>query len=278
MNIEYFYSFLEAVNQKSLSKASERLNISQPALSKQIRKVEDYFNMSLLSRTTSGVELTEAGKLVYNRLPIILKEMVAIQNDLNQLRNMKTYKVGTLPSLAGNYIPSKIVKLKEKGIITEVVVKNSSHEIYELLQNGQVDAAIIEELPIQKTFWKKELFTEPLVAVVHISNQLSKRKSVSLEEISDEEFVLYPSSCTIRKSLSERVKELKVKTEVEFGEFLIGYVAAGGGITVVPEITAKFTGHTMVKAIPICDEQLNRHISFITQTKETGKLLYQYFK
>jgi LysR family transcriptional regulator, transcription activator of glutamate synthase operon len=278
MNIEYFYSFIEAVNQKSLSKASERLNISQPALSKQIRKVEEYFDMALLNRLTSGVELTEAGELVYNRLPNLLSEVVSIQNDLNHLRKVRTYSIGTLPSLAGNYIPSKVLKLKEKGVTSEVVVKNSSAEIYEMLKKGEVDAAIIEAMPISNTLWQRELFKEPLYAIVHVSNKLADKKSVSIDEISNEEFVLYPSNCTIRQSISRRVKELKVKTEVEFGEFLIGYVAAGGGITVVPEITAKYMGHTMVRAIPISDDQMKRHISLIAQSKETGKLLYSVFK
>lgn len=278
LNIEYFTSFMEAVNQKSLSKASEKLNISQPALSRQIRKVEEYFDIHLLNRLTSGVELTKAGEVLYNRLPKILSEVDSIQDELNYFRKVRKYFIGTLPSLAGNYIPTKILKLKEKGITTEVVVKNSSAELYELLKNGGIDAAIMESLPKNKTLWQKELFTEPLYAIVHSSNKLVNKTSVSIEDISNEEFVLYPSNCAIRQAISHRIKEIKVKTEVEFGEFLIGYVAAGGGMTVVPEITTKFMGQNMVKAIPISDDQMKRHISLISQSKETGKLFYSAFK
>lgn len=278
MNLEYFQSFLEAVNQRSLSKASERLNISQPALSKQIRKVEEYFNIQLLSRTTTGVELTEAGKVVFSRLPGILKEISSLQSEVNQLQNVFSYRIGTLPSLAGHYIPSKILKLKEKGHVPEVVVKNTSQEVFELLTKGEVDAAIIEEMSGQKSYWQKELFVEPFCLVVHMSNKLSKKNSVLVEELSNEEFVLYPSNCKIRQSISQRIQNLTIKSEVEFGEFLIGYVAAGGGVTVVPELTARNSGNPMVKAIPIRDSEMVRRISLITQSKETGKHLYPFFK
>lgn len=69
-----------------------------------------------------------------------------------------------------------------------------------------------------------------------------------------------------------------MKTEVDFGEFSIGYVAAEGGITVVPEITAKHLGYSVVKAIPINNINFRRSISIISQTNSVGKFLYPFFK
>lgn len=278
MNIDYFYSFIEVVNKKSLSKASEQLNLSQPALSKQIRKLEEYFNCSLLNRTTSGVELSEAGELVYNQISQILRELESLQSKVNQMKKVQTYSIGTLPSLMGNYMPSRLIKLKKKGLNVKVVVKNTSKEVYELLKVGELDAAVIEGIPNSKPFWQRELFREPLYAIVQNTHKLAKRKFITTEEISDQDFVLYPPNCTIRQSISRQIKDLKVKTEVEFGDFLIGFVAAGEGITVVPEITAKVMGHSQVKAIPIKNSNLDRHISLISQSSETDKLLYSVFK
>jgi len=278
MNIEYLNSFIETVSRKSLSKASERLNISQPALSKQIHKIEEYFGTVLLKRTTSGVELTEAGKLLFERIPKILDELSSIQSDLKHLNGIQSFTIGTLPSLAGNFIPPKILKLEEKGIDTEVLVKNTSEEVFELLKKGEINVAIIEEMPKNRFFWQKKILEEPFYVIVHNSHRLSKYESVSLEEIKNEKLILYPSNCTIRQSILKLVKDIKVKTEVEFGEFLIGYVAAGGGITVVPEITAKHLGYPMVKAIPINEPNLRRHISIISHSNSAVKFLYPFFK
>lgn len=278
MNIEYLKSFIVTVKQKSLSKASEKLNISQPALSKQIRNVEEYFDVRLLNRSSTGVELTEAGKLLYERISSILDELSSIQNELKQLNEIKSFTIGTLPSLAGNYFPAIILKLEEKGMDAQLMVRNTSQEAFELLKKRQVDVCIIEEMPIEKTLWQKEIFEEPYYAVVHHTHKLSDRESISLEEIKNEEFILYPSYCTIRQSISRLVKDIKVKAEVEFGEFLVGYVAAGGGITIVPEISAKHVGHPMVKAIPISDPNFKRCISIISHSKLIGKSLYPYLK
>lgn len=278
MNIDYLYSFIEVVNKKSLSKASEALNLSQPALGKQIRKLEEYFNSSLLNRTTSGVELSEAGELVYNQICQTLMDLESLQLKLNQMKKMQTYSIGTLPSLMGNYMPVRLIKLKEKGLDVKVVVKNTSKEVYELLKVGELNAAVIERIPNSKPFWQRELFRESLYAVVHSTNKLAEKKFITTEDLSDQDFVLYPPNCTIRQSISREIKNLKVKTEVEFGDFLIGFVAAGEGITVVPEITTKFMGHSQVKAIPIYNSNLDRHISLISQSPETGQLLYSVFK
>lgn len=276
MNIDYLHSFIKTVKQKSLSKASEKLNLSQPALSKQIKKIEEYFDTVLLKRSTSGIELTESGKLFFERIPKILDELSAIQNDLKQMNNQR-FIIGTLPSLAGHFIPSRILKLKEEGIDIEVLVRNTSGEVFELLKKGDIDAAIIEEMPLNRLYWQKKIFEEPFYVVVHQSHRVSNYESIYLEEILHEDFIMYPSNCTIRKCIEQIAGGLKVKTEVEFGEYLIGYVAAGGGTTVVPQITAKHLGYSIVKAIPLENKNLRRGISIISQSKSVGKFLYRFF-
>jgi LysR family transcriptional regulator, transcription activator of glutamate synthase operon len=282
MDIEYFNSFLETANQKSLSKASIQLNISQPALSKQIRKLEEYFEMPLLHRSTSGVGLTEAGDLLYKRIPQILADLKSIKSDLQIMKEVKRYKIGTLPSLAGSYIPSITFKLKENGIDSDIFVKNTSFEVLDLLKKGELDVAITEKIAVNKAIWRRDIFEESFYAVVPNTHKFAKEKSVFFEEIANEEFVLYPPTCSIRQCISHLMEKIEgnllVKTEVDFGEFLIGYVAAGGGITVVPEITAKYLGHPSVKAIPIKNIDARRQISIFSNSKTAGKFLYPFFK
>lgn len=278
MNLEYFNSFIETVNQKSLSKASERLNLSQPALGKQIRNLEDYFGTELFIRTASGVEVTDAGELVYKRLPLILAELKLLKEDVRQLTGGRTYSLGTLPSLAGNYVPINLQKFKSKGLEIDVSVRNTSEEVVELLKKREIDFAIIEKMPSSSNFWQKDLFKEPFYAIVPNNHKLANETSIHIEELSEEEFVLYPSNCQIRQSIHHFLKNIKIKTEVEFGGFLIGYVAAQAGITIVPENTAKYIGHPLVKSIPICTPNLNRTISLISYSQAPGKLLYSILK
>lgn len=279
MNIEYFKSFVETANQKSISKASEKLNLTHPALSKQIRKVEEYFEVSLFIRSSSGVELTEEGKMLYGRIQHILDELSVLQVDFKKMNQSHSYTVGTLPSLAAYYLPTRILRLEEKKIQIETVVRNTSLEVMELLQKGEIDAAVIEQASLHTTYWNKELFQEPFFMVLPKTHTLAQAESISLENINQENLVLYPPNCSVRKKITDilHAKGLvpNVRTEVDFGDFLFGYVAAGAGLTIVPEISAHHLGHSMLTSIPLINAKAKRTISLISQSDIIGKFLFK---
>lgn len=144
MQLEYFRGLVEAVQHKSLSQASERLNLTHPALSKQIRKLEDYYGAALLRRSAAGVEPTEAGRLLYDRIRPILRDLSTLQNDMTAYTGLKRIALGSLPSAAAYYLPPLIVKLESKGITAEITVKPTSEELIELLRTAFLDAAVVD--------------------------------------------------------------------------------------------------------------------------------------
>lgn len=282
MNLEYFNSFIETAHEKSMSKASQKINISHQALSKQIRILEEHYGVPLFKRSASGVELTKAGILLYTRLQPLLEEYSSIEKDLKKLKALQTYRLGTLPSLAGSYIPPKILNAKKEGIELEIVIKNTSPDLAVLLEKGELDAAILEGVHFHNSFWHTKLYNEALYAILPVGHKFSGYPSLLLEEISEEPFVLYPPKCGIRKCvagiLNEAGKQLTVATEIEFSEHLIGYVAAGAGITVVPENTVRHLGNPKVRVIPLSNTNAVRTISLVSVSEITGKLLYKFFK
>jgi LysR family transcriptional regulator, transcription activator of glutamate synthase operon len=82
MNTEWFQSFVEAVRRKSLSRAAKALNLSQPALSKHIRHLEQDLDVVLFHRTSAGSELTEAGERFYNRIVPVIDELNAVRRSI----------------------------------------------------------------------------------------------------------------------------------------------------------------------------------------------------
>jgi len=281
MNIEYLNSFLVAADLNSFSKASKKLNITHTALSKQIRQVEDYFEIEVFKRSTSGVELTEAGKLIYKRIKLIQEDLLSLKNEISIIKEEKIFTIGMLPSLAKN-MPSKLLKLRDGKINFEIKINYTSAELRELLEKGEVDVIIAENETVHHSFWHKKLFEETLYLVMPKTHKLAIKESISLQEINNESLVLYPPNCSIRKKITEVLSfegtELKVITEVDFSDFLLGYVAAGAGITVLPEVEVKYLGQPTLKAIPITNSTAKRNISLITRSERTGKMLFKYFK
>lgn len=281
MDTDYFYSFLETARQKSISKASEKLNLSPPALSKQIKRLESYYGTSLFYRSTSGVELTPGGELLAERIQPLLHELAHIQRDMQACRQKRRIRLGTLPSLAAHYLPKRLLAMESAAIEIELVVRPTSSEIFALLKEEELDAAVIERIPTHKSLRVVDLFEERFYAVTRTSDPLTNASCVSLGELADVPLVMYPPDCSVRKTVGTIMAAHghvpAIKTEVGFGDFLLGFVAAGAGMAIVPELVALHLPHADLQAMPIEEEAAKRTISLIWHAASLEKNLLRYF-
>jgi LysR family transcriptional activator of glutamate synthase operon len=282
MNMEWFHGFLEASRLKSLSKASVNLNMTQPALSKQIRNLEEILGVELFKRTALGVELTKEGTLLHKRIQPILTEIESLRKDLLNLEKISSVRLGTLPSLATHYLPQKLFEMAQQGIQIDVKVLSTSGEIIALLQNGSIDVGIIQKSSsFPKSYWFTDLYHEPFFAVIPETHPLYHKDSVTLADLKDEPLIVYPSTCDVRSSIVEAYKINRFtpnfSVEVSFGESIPGFVAAGAGISILPKIIATHLSHMSLKAIPINDFGRTRTISLISPKRSLGKRVHGYF-
>jgi LysR family transcriptional activator of glutamate synthase operon len=281
LNLEFFEGFMEAAKHKSLSKASEKLNLTHPALSKQIRKLERYYGVTLFRRSATGVELTDAGKLLYERIRPILRDLAALQADLSEYGGLSRVALGALPSAAAHYLPPLIVELEKRGITADLVVKPTSEELIELVQAGPLYAAVVDNLSSRRSLWRKPLFTEPLYAVLPPQHPYYACESIDVKTLGREPLVLHPPACSIRacvtRLLEREQAEPWVRMEVGFGDFLLGYVAAGAGITVVPKLVGDHVSHLGLRAVPIADEEAKRTVSLIARSAAVGRAVLRGF-
>nr|WP_286893942.1 LysR family transcriptional regulator [Thermobacillus sp.] len=135
MNTLWIRAFLEASEHKSLTRAGEKLYLTQPALTKQIRNLEEWLGAELFRRSAQGVELTEEGARFRERILPVLAEIESIRNDLWSARQAAPIRLGTLPGLAAHYLPPRLTELKRQGIRAEMKVLNSTEEIISQLAN-----------------------------------------------------------------------------------------------------------------------------------------------
>lgn len=280
MNTEWLQSFAEAAKQKSFSKAAKANNLSQPALSKHIRNLENNLDIMLFHRTSAGIELTDAGECFYTRITPVIAELTAIRQELQQFRLINPIAVGGLPSLATYYLPSKF---KELRLLLDrpltLMIQNTSSELLQSLQEGRLDAVFVEALNTGESLWSCELFTEPYYAVFPLDHRFKSKKAVGLAELCEEPLIAHQAPCDTRKHIIEQMESLGYKPniicEVAFGDFIFGAVTAGMGITIVPELMAKNIGHLELFALPIDNFGRKRTVSLVTRSKKLGSKLYQ---
>ncbi|MFE0505975.1 LysR family transcriptional regulator [Peribacillus butanolivorans] len=279
MNTEWLQSFSEAVKQKSLSKAAKSTNISQPALSKHIRNLENDLNVVLFHRTSTGIELTEAGKRFHNRIIPVIAELNAVRQELRQFYRTTPLAIGSLSSLATYYLPSRIKGIQFLDRPMTLMIQNTSEELVQSLQEGRLDAVFLDTLYTKDSLWSCELFKESYYAVFPLGHRFQSRKTVDLAELCEEPLIVHQAPCDTRKRIIEQMDTLGKKpniiSEVAFGDFIFGAVASGMGITIAPEMMAKHIGHQQLFALPITNFGKKRSISLATQNTKLGQHLYQ---
>lgn len=282
MNLDWLQSFTEAAKQKSFSKAASINNISQPALSKHIKNLEINLNVRLFHRTPTGITLTEAGELFYNRIMPIIAELTLIRTDLQAFCRNNPIVIGSLPSIATYYLPLRIKDFKFMERPVSLMLQNTSHELLQSLKEERLDAVFIEAEHIDESLWSSELFTEHYYALFPLDHEYKSKNNVKLIELCGEPLITHQAPCDVRSHIVRQMELIgyqpNIVSEVSFGDFIYGSVATGTGITIIPELLAKNINHLNVFSLPIVDFGRTRTISLVSKNEKLGPILYQYIK
>ena len=106
LNIDLLQVFIVVSEQKSINKSSEILLLSQPAISKKIKQLENYFDTKLFERSTSGMNLTPAGKEFYQKAKLVLTDFQALHKVENAHIPLKKLRIGALDNIASIHYPN----------------------------------------------------------------------------------------------------------------------------------------------------------------------------
>jgi DNA-binding transcriptional LysR family regulator len=157
-------TFLIVANERSFSKASAKLGISQPAVTQQIKFIEDYLNTKTIERKKNGIKLTKDGEALYQ---IALKLQKQIQNSEKELLKIidkeLTFIIGASYTI-GNYILPNCLNEIREAIKNEVMVDvNKSDDVIEALLDRKIDLALIEKPVIKNGVLYREWFEDELI-------------------------------------------------------------------------------------------------------------------
>ncbi|MFV0440316.1 MAG: LysR family transcriptional regulator [Lachnospirales bacterium] len=189
--LEYFVTLAETL---SFTKASEKLHITQPNLSKAIVNIEQNLGCKLFIRTKRDVQLTNAGKVFYNEaIKIIQKYKEAIKMTQDMGTGITgNVKIGFLGTAVIRTLPEIINKFNDLYPNIKVDLFDFSYSpLINALHEKEVDIAILpdSELPNIPNLLRKHFFYDDMCVAVHKSHPLAKFDSISILEIEDEPFV-----------------------------------------------------------------------------------------
>lgn len=273
MQVNWFFSFTEAAKWKSLSKAAEKLSLTQPAISKHIRQLEAAYGVELFRRSATGVELTDAGRYFLKRIRSVVLSLEKLEVEMRQYSARLSYTLGSLENLATQVLPKRLRGYQDFDHSIKVRVRQSSDELREELQEGTVDAALMDASYVSGRMWSRVLFNEGYIAVLPEDHPLRGRHTLSPIELKDESFVLNTQFDTYTRFLGVAEKYgycPDIELEVDNNDFLLDLVAEGTGITVLPELFKQQAKRRGLYTIPIAEPELRRTIVLAARTPDIG--------
>ena len=243
-------------DEKSLSKAAEKLFISQPSLSICIQKIETQLGVKLFQRTNRGLLLTFAGERYYQIATDILKIYNDFEIEVSDINNLKKGRVtvGITVYLATHILPQLLSSFKENCPNIEVlIVEKNSTDLDKALASGEIDFAVMHTFPFQEHANNTvtdiyPLFKDPMLLVTKKKHPLSKfakrKKGVKYPEIdiklfADESFVMLQQGQKIRQVTDHVLQKAEISPKVVLTtksyETARRLACEGIGVTIVPE-------------------------------------------
>lgn len=184
--------FCVAVEAKSLTAAAERLKISQPAVSKQVRTFETWCRTRLLERSRSGVRPTREGQRVYTEGRGLLESAGRFQEDVTALSalSVKRLRISASYTIGEYLLPGWIDAFQhhEPGVLTELVIGNSETVLREFVA-GETDLCFIESGDTAPDMERVPVVWDRLLLVVSSGHRWANRESVSAGELLSEPFI-----------------------------------------------------------------------------------------
>jgi LysR family transcriptional regulator, carnitine catabolism transcriptional activator len=275
--LRHIEAFLAVARLGHFTRAAAALHVSQPALTVQIKQLEQALGIRLFDRNNRRVSLTQAGRDLVaplERISLDVASIVRHARDLSAHRH-GVITIAALPSVAASLLPRTIRALSDthQGIVVRVRDAVASR-VLDLVKSGDVDLGIGSLIRPDPEIAHQRLFTDRLCAFAPAGHPLSRRRQVRLRDLGAWPLILTGQDTSVRqiieRTLAAERLPIQVAQEATYMTTAIGMVQAGLGIAILPEsaLTPTMTPAPTPRlhAIAIKDPVLTRDIGILTRT------------
>lgn len=218
MEIRQLKAFLAIAEAKTFTAGARRVNVTQAAISMQIRQLEDEVGLQLFTRTPRRVILTEAGEYLLERARKILREHDSALAEIAEVAGAEygRLRIGTASgTFAMHQLPTILQKLKEKFPNSELTVSSgTSIRLVDNMMHGEIDTAFVS-LPVDNAnITTESIFSDEIVAIAHPKHPLAKEKYISAATLAGEDLILGERGGNTRRMIDEFFAAANVKPNV----------------------------------------------------------------
>ncbi|NWG01619.1 MAG: LysR family transcriptional regulator [Syntrophaceae bacterium] len=238
MNLKQLEVFYLVAKRKNYTRAAEELNVTQPAVTIQVKSLEKSLNLKLIQQVRKRMQLTEAGELLYQYAEKIF-DLVSDANE--KMRDFKrlmrgTLQIGTTKNYARYIMPSLLSEFQKRFPRIKVILdEGNSEDMAKSVLDMKNELAFISQLNLDRKIKSIFFSTVEFALVVSPEHRFSQRKSISLRELNGEPVILREKGSGSRTAILRKFQEYgiwpSVIIEASSLDFIVGYVKQNKGVS-----------------------------------------------
>jgi LysR family hydrogen peroxide-inducible transcriptional activator len=273
MNLRDFEYIIAVADEEHFGRASDKCNVSQPALSGQIKKLEETLGVKVFERTNRRVSVTPIGREIVEKA----RHLLAMADEIRDTAAAASdplaghIRLGTIPTIGPYLLPSILRPIKQALPKLDIsLAEDVTQSLERRLILGDIDVAITATVTGVQGVESIDLYTEPFLAALPEGHALCKIKKLNIEDLDSAELLLLRDGHCLSDQVAElcglaRGQIVALDTQASSLETIIGLVAAGTGITLLPSLAASQGGGVRSKLIirPIDDKHAARAIRLV---------------
>lgn len=262
MDIRQLQYFITIAEEEQITGAAKKLHVAQPALSQQLRLLEEELNTQLVERGSRKIRLTEAGCLLRTRASQILSLVGSTSQEILELNHGQrgTVSVGAIPSSGVSLLPERIRLFHEKfPDINFQIFDGETFQLLDMLKFGIIDFAIVRASFSLQPYRSIGLPSEPMLAVMQKGYYCGKLETqINMIELAETPLIMHRGSVgRIVEYCRQSGFEPRILCKGNDVRSVLAFANTGVGVAVVPQSAIKFIPLENLKYKEIVDQSLH---------------------
>jgi LysR family hydrogen peroxide-inducible transcriptional activator len=246
MNLRDLKYIVEVAREKNFARASAKVFVSQPALSMQIKKLEETLGVEIFERDKQNFLITPVGAEIIKKAEIILQESEEIKMIAKNSKDPHKgeIRIGAFPTVASYFLPNFVKNIHKKFPHLKIfLIEAKSDELIAKLKNGELDFCLLAMPIADDNLIGEKIFSEKFLLATPKGHPFSKKSKIQIKELKNQELMLLEDGHCLRDQALEICSMVRAFENQDFRatslETLRQMVANGTGITLIPEIAVR---------------------------------------
>ena len=238
--------FRTVMTSSSLIAASGRLLISQPAITKQLKNLEDYVGTKLFHREGHRLQPTEHARRLFGQSETAMEGMQNLDRFAKSLEQntIETLHIAAMPMIARLWLPERVSGILKRYPNVNVTVEvTRSSRILDMVETGQIDIGLALPVRPSGAIVSTHLLGNPAVCVFPVGHAFENKESICPSDLVNEDFLLLGPLSHTRKDILAAFDQYdtspNIRAEIELEELAVAMVETGVGVSIIDEYSAR---------------------------------------